>query len=177
MYEYKFKEILTSFGLTALMLIGLEVFSSSFLPAIGWGDYRLGFHVLICLYVCFRVDSMYLPYLIMGFQLIHSVFTIEGWALGTFTGVIVSFLVSFLKDMIQLNSKLSTMIVVQIFQTIWFVIMGILISIKLGDFAYLFDRFWRFLPESLMLSLVSPFFFIILAKFWGLKRRLAGASI
>ncbi len=177
MQNLKLKDIFLSFLLTAVMLVVLEVFSSSFLPAIGLDGYRLGFHVLIVLYLGFRIDSIYSPYLILGTELIHSVFTIEGWALGTFTGILTSILIGYLKDMVQLNSRLSTMIFVQVFQTIWFVIVSLLISIKINDFGYVFDRFWRFLPESLILSLISPFFFIVLARFWSRKGSLEGVNI
>ncbi len=177
MGHYRIKDIILSFIYSSIFLVIFEVFSATFLPAIGLDGYRLGFHILIVLFIGFRVQSIYVPYLVFGIELMHSVFTIEGWAIGTFSGIIVTGLIGYLKDMIQLNSRLSTIVVVQIFQTIWFTIVSILISIKIGDFSYIFQRFWRFLPESILLSLISPFFFIILAKFWGTRKRLQGVNI
>ncbi len=177
MNQYKLKELVLSFLYTCILLVVLEVFSATFLPSVGLSSYILSFHILVVLFIGFRVQTIYQPYLILMVELIHSVFTIEGWAIGTLAGIIVTSLISYLKDMIQLNSRLSTIIVVQIFQVIWFVLVSSLISIKLGDFSYILTRFWRFLPESFLLSLISPFFFIVLMKFWGTKKSLKGVRI
>ncbi|MBL7665746.1 MAG: hypothetical protein JNM93_11485 [Bacteriovoracaceae bacterium] len=177
MNNLKLKDIVVSFMITTVLLLFLEVFSSSFLPAVGLDEYRLGFHVLIVLFIAFRIESIYLPYLVLGFELIHSIFSIEGWASGTFAGVVICFLISYLKDLIQLNSRLSTIVIVQIFQTVWFLIVAGLITIKTDEMSYFLLRLPRFVSESLFLSLISPLFFELLSRFWKTNRDGQGVGI
>jgi hypothetical protein len=32
--------------------------------------------------------------------------------------------------------------------------------------SFILDKFWRFIPESIIISLMAPFFFSLLDKFW-----------
>ncbi len=151
---------------TSILLIILEIFTSAFLPTIGIVDFKPAFSVLIVLFMAFKLDTPILPYLILITQFVHSIFSIEGWAIGTLAGVLVSLSVRYLKDLLDFSTAISTIIVVQIFQLAWFLLISFMICIKLGEFASYFQVFWQFVPESIVLSIVSPLFFILLDRVW-----------
>jgi hypothetical protein len=41
-----------------------------------------------------------------------------------------------------------------------------LIYLKVGSLSYIIDKLWRFIPESIVISLLAPFFFSILERIW-----------
>ena len=162
---------------TTALLIVLEVITSALLPAMGIIDFKPAFNVLVVLYLAFKLDLPILPFLILYFQYIHSLFSIEGWASGTFTGILVSISVRYIKDMLNFTSAMSTIIVVQIFQIIWFIFVAGILSMKLGDFSHFFGIFWKYLPESFVLSLMSHYFFKLLDAFWVMNKKTSGATL
>ena len=162
----RFSEILIAFGLSCLLLLGLEVLTSSLLPALGWYEYRLTFNVLIVLFLAIRLDSPVVPWMILGLQMVHSVFSIEGWALGTFAGLIVMFSANYLKELLQLTSAIMTMLTVQLFQIIWFVTVTLIICLKISNFEKFGMILWSFIPGSILLSMLSPLIFWVLEKIW-----------
>ncbi len=155
---------------TCLLLIFLEIFTTAFLPSMGIENFKPAFSVLIVLFLAFRFDNPFLPYLIFITQYLHSIFSIEGWAIGTLAGILVSLSLRFLKDLLDFSTAISTIIVVQIFQLAWFVLISLMLSIKLGTFDSFISIFWQFVPESFVLSICSPFFFSILERFWKVNR-------
>ncbi len=164
--RYSLHEVILSTLKTAMLLILVEVFTSAILPAIGINNFKPAFNVLIILYLAFKLEVPFLPFLILLFQYIHSVFSIEGWAAGTLAGILVSLSVKYVKDMLNFSTAASTIIVVQVFQIAWFVIMSLVLTIKLGDFSHFFTIFIKYLPESVFLSLVSYGFFKLLDRIW-----------
>lgn len=162
---------------TSIFLIILEIFSSAILPAIGILSLKLEFIVLIVLYLAFKLQSPGVAFIILILQLVHSAFSIEGWAIGTFTGVVIYLSVGYVKDLLSFTTAFSTIVVVQVFQIIWFVMTSTLIAIKMGDLSNFFSIFFQYLPQSLLLSLLSPFFFKILDRFWTLKNKMGGVQI
>lgn len=162
---------------TAFLLIFLEIFTTAFLPAIGLSNVKLAFNVLIVLFLAFKLESPFLAFLILIIQYVHSIFSIEGWAIGTLVGILISLSVKYLRELLQFSSKVSTIVVVQIFQLVWFVMVSFLLSIKLGDFSNFFIMFWNFVPESILLSFLSPFFFELLDRVWKVKDSSNGVTI
>lgn len=162
---------------TSLLLIILEIFSTAVLPAFGLVKIKLAFNVLIVLFLAFKLDTPFLAFLILALQFVHSVFSIEGWAIGTLVGILISLSVRYLRDLLQFSTKFSTIVVVQVFQLVWFVMISTLLSIKLGDFSNFFTLFWNFVPESIFLSLVSPFFFDLLDRVWKVNDSSNGVAI
>jgi hypothetical protein len=158
--------MLISFAITLALLVGFEIVTSTLLPALGWKEYRLTFNVLIILFMAIKMDSPIVPWLILGLQLIHSIFSIEGWALGTLAGVIVMLSANYLKEILQLSTAFMTMLTVQLFQFIWYLTVTLVICLKISDF----DKFglilWSFIPGSLLLSLISPLIFWLLEMVW-----------
>lgn len=162
----RLSQLLISFAITLLMLVGLEIITSTLLPVLGWKEYRLTFNVLIILFLAIRMDSPGVPWMILGLQMVHSIFSIEGWALGTLAGVIVMLSANYLKELLHLTTAFMTMLVVQFFQVIWFFTVTLVICLKIGDF----DKFGlfigSFIPGSIFLSLISPILFWILGLIW-----------
>ena len=75
-------------------------------------------------------------------------------------------IISYLREMIHLSTPPVTMIVTQIFQSVWFLLVTTLIYIKTSDLAFAIDKFWRFMGESVVISLLSPVLFALLEKIW-----------
>jgi len=166
----KLSQTLMSFAITLGVLIGLEIFTSTVLPAVGWKEYRMTFNVLIILFLAIRMDSPFVPWLILALQMVHSIFSIEGWALGTLAGLIVMMSANYLKEILQLTTAFMTMLTVQLFQIIWYVTVTLVICLKISDF----DKFglilWSFIPGSILLSLISPLLFWMLGLIWKVSR-------
>ena len=162
----RLSQVLISFALSAALLIGLEVVTSTILPALGWHEYRMTFNVLIILFLAIRLDSPAVPWMIMALQMIHSVFSIEGWALGTLAGLIVMTSANYLKDLLHLTTAIMTMITVQLFQMIWYVTVTLIICLKISNFDKFGMIIWSFIPGSILLSLISPLIFWVLEQIW-----------
>jgi len=162
----QFKDILPPFIITILILIVLEIVTTAFLPVMGMTEYRLTFYTLIVLFMGFKLETPYLPLLILTLSFIHSFFSIEGWAMGTLAGVLVCLIISYLRDLIHFSSIGLTIFVTQVFQVIWFLLVSFMVYMQGAEFSYLVETFWRFVPESIFLSILAPFFFSILDKIW-----------
>lgn len=162
----RFSQLLISFAITLALLTGLEIITSTILPALGWNEYRLTFNVLIILFLAIRLESASVPWMIMGLQMVHSIFSVEGWALGTFAGLIVMISANYLKELLHLTTAVMTMFTVQLFQVIWFVSVTLVICLKISNFEKFGMILWSFIPGSILLSLISPILFWILEQIW-----------
>jgi uncharacterized membrane protein YvlD (DUF360 family) len=169
MMRIRTSEIVPRLFITVLILLVLEVISSAFLPLFGINKYMIPFNVLIVLFLGFKLENPYLAVMIVVVQYFHSIFTIEGWEIGTIAGVLICVVISYLRDVLHFTSSVVTIMVTQLFQFLWFTIVSALLYMKLGSIDYIVDKFWRFLPESIVLSLMAPFFFSILDKVWGVR--------
>lgn len=164
--KMRFSQLLISFAITVALLTGLEIVTSTVLPALGWNEYRLTFNVLIILFLAIRLKSATVPWMIMSLQMVHSIFSIEGWALGTMAGLIVMISANYLKELLHLTTALMTMITVQLFQMIWYVTVTLVICLKISNFEKFGMIIWSFIPGSILLSLISPILFWILEQIW-----------
>ena len=162
----RLSQVLFSFAITMAMLVGLEIVTASVLPAMGWKEYRLTFNVLIILFLAIRLDSGMVPWMILGLQMVHSVFSVEGWALGTMAGLIVMLSANYLKELLHLTTAVMTMFTVQLFQVIWFLTVSLVICLKISNFEKFGMILWSFVPGSILLSLISPVLFWILSLVW-----------
>ncbi len=162
----RFSQLLISFAITMALLVGLEIVTSTILPALGWNEYRLTFNVLIILFLAIRLHSSAVPWMIMGLQMVHSIFSIEGWALGTLAGLIVMVSANYLKELLHLTTAIMTMITVQLFQMIWYITVTLIICLKISNFEKFGMIIWSFIPGSILLSLISPILFWILEHIW-----------
>ncbi|MCK5072550.1 MAG: hypothetical protein KAQ98_03930 [Bacteriovoracaceae bacterium] len=169
--KLKLNQIIPSFVMTILILVVLEILVTTIMPILGIENYKLPFNILIILYIGFKLETPIVALLVLGIQICYSFFSIEGWALGTFAGVIVCMIISYLRDMLHFNSKFFTIVVTQIFQICWFIIVSILIYLKVENFDYILGKLGRFLPESLIISIMAPFFFSLLDRIWKINDR------
>ncbi len=171
----RFSQIIISLSITALMLIVLEIFSTALIPAFGLRDFMLPFNVLFILFLAFRVNTPILPILILVLQVFHSIFSVEGWAHGTFIGVIISIGITFLKDILAFKSAISTIIITFIAMVLWYVMTSLLFYISIGELQIMLTRVVDSLPECFVISLISPFFFSLLDKIWRVDSQLLEA--
>jgi hypothetical protein len=162
----RLSEIFISFSITAVLMIGLEIVTSTILPALGWHEYRLTFNVLIIIFLAIRLDSPTVPWMILGLQMVHSIFSIEGWALGTLAGLIVMISANYLKELLHLSTAIMTMLTVQLFQMIWYITVTLIICLKISNFEKFGMLIWSFIPGSILLSLISPILFWVLQQIW-----------
>ena len=153
--------------LSGMILVLLEIISTTLLPILNLLNYGLSFNILLVLYMGFKLQTPYLALMILYVQYIHSFFTIEGWEVGTIAGVLTCVLISYLRDLVHLSSSVLTILVTFFFQAFWFILVSLLISLKSGDMLTIVQRFWIFVPEAIVLSLVSPLLFNFLDKIWG----------
>lgn len=165
------KDLITPLIVTVLILILLEIISTVLLPIFGLKNYILPFNVLIILFLGFKVRTPFLSFIILVIQYFHGFFTIEGWEPGTIVGIFVCILIAYLKELIHFSSHIATMLVTQIFQSCWFVLSSGLIYMRTGNMDYIMSKFWRFLPESIIISILSPFIFSLLEKIWNTSDR------
>ncbi|MBT7608214.1 MAG: hypothetical protein HN576_00560 [Bacteriovoracaceae bacterium] len=169
--NHQLKNLLTPLIITIIILILLEIISTVILPIVGLKYYILPFNILVILFLGFKVRTPFLAFLILILQYFHSFFTIEGWESGTIVGIFVCILIAYLKEFIHFSSKLATMLVTQIFQTCWFLLSSSLIYLRASDLEYISIKFWRFLPESILISILSPFIFSLLEKIWDTSEK------
>lgn len=167
----KLGQIVPSFIMTVLILIVLEIMVTTILPIFGIEHYRLPFNILIILFLAFKLETPLISLLILAVQLFYSIFSVEGWAYGAFAGVLICIIISYLRDMLHFNSNIFTIIVTQIFQVIWFLIVSILIYLRMGSTEYILIKLGRFLPESIVISLLAPFFFVLLDNIWKVQEQ------
>ena len=151
------------------MVALLEVLSSTLLPLVGLNQYRIPFNILVILFMGFKLNTPYIGLLIFSVQYLHGFFSVEGWELGTIAGVLIAILLSYLKELIHFTSAAITVLVTQIFQILWFIIISSLIYLKTEDLNYIAEKFWRFFPESVIISLIAPFFFAIFDNIWRVR--------
>lgn len=162
----RFSQMLISFAITLALLVGFEIITATLLPALGWKEYRLTFNVLIILFLAIRLESPFVPWMILGLQIVHSIFSVEGYALGTLAGIIVMISANYLKELLHLTTAFMTMLVVQFFQVIWFVTVSVVICLKVSDFSKFGMIVWSFIPGSILLSLFAPVLFWVLGSIW-----------
>ncbi|MBC7715203.1 MAG: hypothetical protein H7177_17795 [Rhizobacter sp.] len=165
------KDILFPLIKTLILLFFLEVMTTAVFPNIGLMNYRIPFNILIVLFLGLRLETPYLAIIILFVQYFHGFFSVEGWEMGTVTGIVICVVVSYVREMIHFSSWGMTILITQVFQLLWFFVQSILIYIQLGSLDYIFEKGWRFLPQSVIIALLSPIFFYILNRIWNIDDR------
>ncbi len=165
------KHHIGSLFLTIIVLVLFEVLTTAFFPALGIKNYRIPFNILIVLYLGFKVESPFIAIFILVLQYFHSFFSIEGWEMGTIAGIFICVIIGYLKELLHFSSAIITILVTQLFQVFWFLIMSAILYLKLGDFGTIVDKFWRFLPESIFISFCAPVFFVLMDRIWGVASK------
>lgn len=156
---------------TLSLLFILELFTTAIFPMVGLENYRVPFNILFVLFMGLRLETPYLAVLIFIVQYFHSFFSVEGWEMGTVAGIVICIVVSYVRGMIHFSSWSMTMLITFVFQIFWFLIISLLVYIQLGSFHYVFEKAWRFIPQSIIIALISPLFFFLLNKMWRVEDR------
>jgi hypothetical protein len=165
------KDIIFPLLKTLILLFFLEIMTTAVFPNIGLINYRIPFNILIVLFLGLRLETPYLAIIILFVQYFHGFFSVEGWEMGTVTGIVICVVVSYVREMIHFSSWGMTILITQVFQLLWFFVQSILIYIQLGSLGYIFEKGWRFLPQSVIIALLSPIFFYILNRIWNINDR------
>ena len=151
---------------TILLLFVIEILSSSLFPSLGLANSRIVITILFTLFFAIRIQSNFVPFYILIIHLFHSAFSIEGWAIGTFSGLSMALVLGFLRGKIQVNSYISTSLLTFVFHLFWLLISTTLICLKLQNFELFTNLYFKPLIGVVVVSVISPFFFIILENFW-----------
>ena len=171
------KDIIAPISMTLLILLVLEIVITAIFPILGLQNYTLPFNTLIVLYIGLKLETPFIAILIFLVQYLHSFFSIEGWEIGVIAGVCICILISYLRDLLHFSSSLMTIFLVQSFHLVWFFVTSCLIYFRIHDLEHIWDRFFIFLPESMVLSLLSPILFSLLDKIWGVKDKDSGLGV
>ncbi len=166
MLTFKIKDFIWMIIKTLVIVFIFDFLSSSFFPTFQQTYLFPSFHILIVIYFAFFQPAARLPFLILLVELFHSIFTVEGWALGTLTGCIVANILVLVKDTIQFSSFVATFFLVYAVQVLWSVISGIFLSIKLENWMILKSYFQFSLIQGIILGLVALPLLKLLEKIW-----------
>ncbi len=169
--KINFKDIVFPLIKTVILLFFLEIITTAIFPMIGLLSFRIPFNILLVLFLGLRLETPYLAIIIMVVQYFHSFFSVEGWEMGTVTGIVICVTVSYVREMIHFSSWGMTILITQVFQLLWFFVQSVLIYVQLGNLDYIFDKGWRFLPQSVFIALLSPLFFFLMNKIWNIDDR------
>lgn len=173
----RFARLVISTLVTLGILIALEIGTSALLPALGWHESRLAFNVVIILFMAIKVSTPLLPWLILALQMVHAAFSVEGWALGTLAGVLISVAAAYLKEILQFSSAIATMAIVQVFQIAWWLLTAAIICLKLGSFEKFGLLFGNALPATFVLSIMSPLLFALLDRVWAVENEVGRTGV
>ncbi len=165
------KDIIFPLIKTIMLLFFLELMTTAVFPMIGLVNYRIPFNILIVLYLGLRLETPYLAILILCVQYFHSFFSVEGWEMGTVTGIVICIIVSYIREMMHFSSWGMTIVITQLFQLLWFLVQSLLIYVLMGNPDYILEKGWRFLPQSVVIAILSPIFFYLLNKVWNIDDR------
>ncbi len=165
----RLSRLIFSLAATLGIMVVLEVATSALLPALGWQEARLAFNVVLVLFLAIKVATPLLPWIILLLQLVHSAFSVEGWALGTIAGILVSASAAWLKELLHFSSAIATVAIVQAYQVLWYLFTAAVICLKLGSFAKFGLLFSNALPSTVLLSLASPLLFRLLDRVWAVE--------
>ncbi len=104
--KVKSEKLPQSLFFTILLLLILELVSSTFFPILGLAKFRPAFNILVVLYVGFKLETPFLAIIVFALQYFHSFFSIEGWSAGTFAGIVICMIISYLRDMIHFSTTI-----------------------------------------------------------------------
>jgi hypothetical protein len=151
---------------TVLICVGFDLFFMIFFPLLSLKWVAVSITQVAIIFLSFTVGFSWLPYGILFLQLSHSLFTLEGWALGTLIGSLLCLIMTRLKAMIQLTGPVSIMITTYLMQLVWCIMAGILTSLRNHDWKF-FQMFAnQGLTYGIVTALLAPIIFIVLRRIW-----------
>ena len=159
------KDILPLF-LTCLIFVILQTLVTTLLPALGVSSLSISFHILIVLFMGLKLDTPWIGLFVFLIMYLNSFFMVEGWEFATVTGIAVCFLISYLRSLVHLTSIGFIMGTFISLQVIWFFIESLLLYMKMDNWEYLGKKLLAFIPESIIVMIMSPLLFYLLEKIW-----------
>ncbi len=158
-----------SFILTIILLILVEVITTTIFPLFGMSTIRFSFFTLLVLFLSFYKNTNWIVLHIIAFSYIHSIFSVETWYLSSFIGILTSIVVAYFSELIHLSNRLVTMFFVLIFQIGMMLFRSIVFYLRGNNFEYIFQNFMGHLFEIAFLTILAPFAFDILSIVWTIK--------
>jgi hypothetical protein len=165
----KLKNIIVSSIFMYIILIVFEIISSTVLPAFFSNDLRPNFYILFTLFICFFIDLPVTALLIYLVQLVHSAFSFQGWAEGTFIGVLFFVIFNYLKEYIRLSRNFYIIIISFLSMLVWSSITFLFMYLKTSNSALIISKLFPTVVESFLLALTAPFLFAFLSKVWSVE--------
>lgn len=167
----KLESLLKIHLITLFLLVIAEVLFASILPSFGLTNFRLALNIILIMYITYKADSKFLPYLILSIQFVHGLFSIEGWAIGTLIGCLISIAITMLKGLIDYRNPAIVIITAFVTQLVWCLSSSFFISVKINRPEF----FWSYLSSNLVpiiiLSLFAPIIFQVLNFLWDSGRK------
>lgn len=176
MLTFKIRDFVWMILKTLIVVFIFDFLSSSFFPTFQQTYFFPSFHILILIYFAFFQPAERLPFLVLIVESFHSIFTVEGWALGTLTGCIVANILVLVKDTIQFSSFIATFFLVYAVQILSSVLTGIFLSLKFENWMVLKSYFQFSLVQGIVLGLFALPLFKVLEKIWDKEDSSAFAS-
>jgi len=155
-----------SLFLTLLIVFAANLFSSVSLPWLGVTTLKFHFHLLVILFFLFYIKDDYISLYILIIEIVNSLFTSQGWEIGTLSGIMLVAISYIFKDLIQLSNVISTALYSFFFLTLRYFIFGFIYYTKIHSLDFLWSGLWYNILENIFLSILSPFVFVILRFIW-----------
>lgn len=166
MFSFKLQDFALMLLKTLAIVFIFDFLSSTFFPTFQRTYLFPSFHILVITYLAFAQPSNRLPFLIIIISLFHSMFTVEGWAIGTITGCVIGIILVSIRDTIQFSSYIATFFMIYVVQILWSLVSGVLLSIKSEHWDVLKSYLIFSLSQGVVLGLVAFPVFKILERIW-----------
>lgn len=150
-----------------LIFLFMEVFVSSFIPAMISTFHLPQFMPIFILFLGVRWDSPYRPVYILLLNIIHASFSTEGWAIGTFLGVLLAWPLGSLREIVHFSSTFVLSIFSFFFHLTWFFLGTFVFAMKNDNYGLLKIYAVPILLKSVFLCLCTPILFKVLDSVWN----------
>ncbi len=169
--DFRKKENIISLIQTLFILGFINLFVSSLFHFFGHNSFENPLHILIILYFSIKFDSTERPFIILLVELLQGAFSVEGWAYGTFTGVILSILLLPFKGFLHFSNYFVMFLVSFFFQVSWFIFSTGLLTLRLSQNHFSYSKFSDAVAVSLLFSLMTPPFLKFMDKVWSTENQ------
>lgn len=168
--RYSLSDLGAKFLTTTLFLIILEIISATIISSLF--DYHLRFFFLgvFCIYFSLELQLGSRPYIFLIFSWIHSIFSLEGWAMNCMIALLFLAILSVIKDLIQLNTYKSKCVFYFLGLLFWDFLRVIIVSLKLNTFENFLVVLGDDLLGNVFLAILSPLVLFLLNSIWETQK-------
>ncbi len=164
--RYTLSDFSFRFFLTVLLLLLLEIIGATVLPSLFSYHYRFFFLGVVCIYMALEIPSSLQPYTLLILCWVHSIFSVEGWAINCLIALVLMVILSVIKDLIQLSTYFSKVFFYFVGLFFWDLLRVIIISLKSNAFDGFLVLITDDLIANLILALITPFLLLPLTGIW-----------